>query len=306
MSAKYERLVERRESLMDQFSKGEISRQFYLREMGAISLKADRKAKRMVPASESGGPPGTVNITTVNADSDSQDSLSETRPFGEDYPDSNSSDEEEPAAQESGIQSRPARSALPSRGKKKPAAKKRLLCPVCRKGFQLRRSPPLHVSCAVCQVLYHERCRKDLAQEFVCPKCASSPSIPAPVPSPSTVQDPAPSPFTAPPPPPPTVCAPTSTVLAASFSCCDEPLLSEQEVPPPPRPLVYTDYKDKFDERMSSLGFVRSPSQPDTIGDGNCGLYALLDQLNLPGSEPDPFFERDDSLFARSAEVNVA
>ena len=64
---------------MEQFSRGEISRTFYLREMGAISLKADRKAKRMVAVpEESEMPPNNVNLTV---DSDSQDSLSETRPF---------------------------------------------------------------------------------------------------------------------------------------------------------------------------------------------------------------------------------
>jgi len=35
MSSKYEQLVASREALMEQFSRGEISRTFYLREMGA-------------------------------------------------------------------------------------------------------------------------------------------------------------------------------------------------------------------------------------------------------------------------------
>ena len=51
--------------------------------------------------------------------------------------------------------------------------------------------------------------------------------------------------------------------------------------------------------RMSFLGFKRSPSQPDTQGDGNCGIYALLDQLNLPSNGPLPIFERDEAVFAR-------
>ena len=77
-------------------------------------------------------------------------------------------------------------------------------------------------------------------------------------------------------------------------------LLAEDDVLPPCLP-SYRSYKVQFDQRISSLGFTRSPSQPDTLGDGNCGIYALLDQLNLPSSEPDPFFGRDDSLFARYA-----
>ena len=48
---------------------------------------------------------------------------------------------------------------------------------------------------------------------------------------------------------------------------------------------------------MSSLGFKRSPSQPNTIGDGACGVRALCDQLNLSCS--DPMFGPEDHLFAR-------
>ena len=50
---------------------------------------------------------------------------------------------------------------------------------------------------------------------------------------------------------------------------------------------------------MSQLGFKRSPSQQDTVGDGNCGIYALLDQLNLPYQDVDPMFGIGDAEFVR-------
>ena len=61
--------------------------------------------------------------------------------------------------------------------------------------------------------------------------------------------------------------------------------------------LEFDIYSSQFDTRMAALGFKRSPTQRSTVADGNCGLYAMLDQLNI--IEPDHFFERDDALFAR-------
>ena len=48
VSRKYQRQMDRREEKMEQFAKGELSRADYLREMGAISLKADKAASRML------------------------------------------------------------------------------------------------------------------------------------------------------------------------------------------------------------------------------------------------------------------
>ena len=55
---------------------------------------------------------------------------------------------------------------------------------------------------------------------------------------------------------------------------------------------------------MQFLGFGRSPSQQNTIGDGNCGPRALCDQLNLDTNDPDPDFGQDDYSFARRATVS--
>ena len=59
----------------------------------------------------------------------------------------------------------------------------------------------------------------------------------------------------------------------------------------------------KFNKRMETLGFARSPSQPNTIGDGNCGPRALCDQLNLQTNDQDSDFSQDDFTFARRATV---
>ena len=48
MSTLYEKLVFRRESPMEQFERGELPRLFFLQQMGAISLKSDKAASRMV------------------------------------------------------------------------------------------------------------------------------------------------------------------------------------------------------------------------------------------------------------------
>ena len=58
-----------------------------------------------------------------------------------------------------------------------------------------------------------------------------------------------------------------------------------------------------FDRRMKSLGFSRSPSQQNTIGDGNCGPRALCDQLNLKTNDADPDFGSDDYTFARRSTI---
>ena len=102
-------------------------------------------------------------------------------------------------------------------------------------------------------------------------------------------------PSTVPGPPPPSI-----PPRSEQSRCCDEALLIEDEVTGPRSRLpTFQGSEEKFDKRMSSLGFERSPSQPNTLGDGNCGLYALLDQLNLPSSGPLPMFERDEVLFVR-------
>ena len=62
-------------------------------EIGAISLQADRKAMRLLPTNEDTTHSATINI--VN-ESDSNDSLSETRPFGEASEHSSDSEQEDP------------------------------------------------------------------------------------------------------------------------------------------------------------------------------------------------------------------
>ena len=54
---------------------------------------------------------------------------------------------------------------------------------------------------------------------------------------------------------------------------------------------------DNFDTRMKSLGFKRSPSQPNTVGDGACGIRALCDQLSLCCD--DPMFGPEEHVLAR-------
>ena len=322
VSRKYQRQMDRREEKMEQFAKGELSRADYLREMGAISLKADKAASRML-VEEGEGPPGLMDMDS----DDSHDSLSETRPLPR--------DSDETASEEEFVFSKP--SEQPKVGAKKTSGSKKnglkQLCPVCKKGFQLRRDPPLHLACSICGKFTHKRCIKNMHDPFLCTKCSpTSEDLVPDIVSPSSPA--AAAQFSALPCPPraPRSTAATvaprttsaigaaatgaprttsatgasrSTVPSASLNltetCCDELLLSEGEIRFSCLP-SYQGSERKFDERMRFLGFERSPSQPCTLGDGNCGVYALLDQLNLTTSEELPMFERDDALFARYVE----
>ena len=285
MSSKYERHVKQREGLMEQFERGDIGRKFYLRRMGALSLKADKAAKRMIPEYEDAA--NATNATpkeTLNVDSESDDSLSETRPEVLES-DTSSTDQEDPFSRDPVLQ--PTRTAAASKKvSKKTGPKKKELCQVCKKGFQLRRVPPLHIACSSCSKLIHKRCRDTMEEKFVCMKCR-----PASGEVPSHPEEPN------------HACPDEATSHQApdpaNNSCCEELLLAEDDVIGSPCLPSYQDYAEKFDARMMTLGFERSPSQRNTVGDGNCGIYSLLDQLNLPYQDSDPIFGVDDSVYAR-------
>ena len=51
------------------------------------------------------------------------------------------------------------------------------------------------------------------------------------------------------------------------------------------------------------LGFSRSPTQPFTLGDGNCDPKALCDQLSLKSNFADSDFGNDDHTFTRRSTV---
>ena len=78
---------------MDQFQKQVITRTFYLQQIGAISLKADRAARRIVTEKEG---ETVANVTLEEAVSD--DSLSETRPLPADSDRDTSASDVETAA----------------------------------------------------------------------------------------------------------------------------------------------------------------------------------------------------------------
>ena len=80
---------------MDQFQKQLITRRFYLQQMGAISLKADKAARRIVVPKDD---QQTEQVPTEQVPVDeceSEDSLSETRPVPADSDESTSDSEGE-------------------------------------------------------------------------------------------------------------------------------------------------------------------------------------------------------------------
>ena len=198
------------------------------------------------------------------------------------------------------------------------AAKSRDLCPVCSRGFQLRRDPPLHLLCSACGKPSHTRCipkQKRGERTFVCVKCKpADPPISAPrvssgltpcPPQPSPAPSPSPSPSM-----PPSYRSPSvGSQFPLKFTTagpgaaarrererqrlnCEESLLIEP-----------SDTFSSFDNRMNSLGFKRSPSQPNTIGDGACGVRALCDQLNISS---EAMFGPDDHELARKYTASQA
>ena len=59
-----------------------------------------------------------------------------------------------------------------------------------------------------------------------------------------------------------------------------------------------------FDQRMDETGFVRSPSQPMTCPDGNCAIYAILDQINRDQTQ-DPMYDMDEPDMLRQCKYTI-
>ena len=250
MSPKYERLVDRRDELMRKFEKGDVNRLFYLKQMGALTLKADKLARRLVPeqieAEEANAEANTAgnaeaNFTAVDSDA-SIDSMSETRLDPVESEDSDV-DQEDPFSMDPVLQlgKRTARA-------KKDApkvSKKRDICPECKIDFQMRRIPPLHMTCLV-----HTRCVK---ADSACSKYIKG-DIPAGGPVTAPV-----APVLRPGKPSHVPADAVPVKITVQDSCCDELLLIEDNNP------SYESSKDIFDARKADLEFVRSPTQPDTL-----------------------------------------
>ena len=296
MSPKYVRLVDRRDELMRKFEKGDVNRLFYLKQLGALTLKADKLARRLVPdqieAEEANTEPNAeanaagnaeANATAVDSDA-SIDSMSETRLDPVESEDSDVN-QEDPFSMDPVLQLGK-RTAREKKNAPK-VSKKRDICPECKRGFQMRRIPPLHMTCFGCEVLVHTRCVKE---DSFCSKCRKE-DIPASG-GPVTA---AAAPVHGPSKPSHVPADAVPVERAVQDSCCDELLLIEDDNP------SFESSKDIFDVRMAGLGFVRSPTQPDTLGDGNCGIYALLDQLS---SDPSPMFEVGDEVLARFVSIS--
>ena len=101
--------------------------------------------------------------------SDSDDSLSETIVLPHSS-DSEHSELEDP------FNNRRIRHDVPAIPRKRQSAKApRPVCPVCKKGFQLGRVPPLHLNCNDCKKPTHKRCTpKSKEGKFVCSTCQTS------------------------------------------------------------------------------------------------------------------------------------
>ena len=235
-SLRYRRLLKKREKLMGQFERSEISRNYYLKQMGGLCLKASKESDRLV---------NDPNLTVgAPVDIALDDSLSETRAEPHSSESDSSVDQDDPYEAQS-------RRNQPPPPKRKVARKpqgKRPICPICDKGFQLGRTPPLHLNCAKCANPTHKRCTSHdvTVGSFLCGKCAGKSCNPPPSPSAegsALPSDPLPDAVPAPSPLPSTLeesaefssyCGPnkfakvcSSGPGGAAKNCCNESLLSE-------------------------------------------------------------------------------
>ena len=69
--------------------------------------------------------------------------------------------------------------------------------------------------------------------------------------------------------------------------------LNVEAGPSPPR--TWDMDLPKFDKRMEETGFTLSCSQPITDADGDCAIWAILDQINNDGTE-DPKYKTHESI----------
>ena len=174
-------------------------------------------------------------------------------------------------------------SGLPPRGlpaaflkSRQPLAKKRPrpprpTCPACKKGFQFARNPPLQLKCKTCPSYVHLRCLTETYDEenFRCQTC-----------SPAMFDGSLNQVFTE-----DIANVPSTSVMMTS------PQFSYGSFP-----------RSRFVERMQSLGFQESPTQPNTPADGNCALWACLDGYNNIKQE-ESMFPRDNAMYLRFVKV---
>ena len=139
----------------------------------------------------------------------------------------------------------------------KPPKSKKVLCPVCSRGFQFKRTPATHTTCSKCETNYHKKCVKlsfGGGKHFKCKSCIDKEEVAV------------------------TIEVPVHVNETCQQSSCTELLLVEDDVIVSTKPSYLNDM-DKFNQRMSELGFKRSPTQEVTKGDGDCALWAIIDQV---------------------------
>ena len=227
--------------------------------------------------------------------------MSETRPLPNSEDSDSFSDGDHPYGQD----------ALTGAAKisEKPGKKrgKAVSCPICHKGFQMRRQPPLHIVCSGCSIPVHKRCvpKKELMVPFECLKCSSATMKVVPSGNehaheslPSKIAD------------------TTTPSISISESVTVQPNIHAKvcfsgpgamKVAAKAKALARLDDRNtahEFEQRMNSLGFKSSPTQSNTIADGNCGVRALCDQLNI--FSDDPMFGQGEHDLARRYTVNQA
>ena len=84
-------------------------------------------------------------------------------------------------------------------------------------------------------------------------------------------------------------------LLQEDIGYIPDPTLTLNVKAGPPPPCTWDMDLRKFDKRMEETGFTRSCSQPITDADGDCAIWAILDQINNDGTE-DPKYKTHESI----------
>ena len=189
----YLRVQKQRETLQKNFQKGRIPLPEFMKKIGGLSLKSERKQGKEMFQTPEGTAPRLPCDQNERDDSDT-DSLSETRPLDITvYPDDAIPDPTlvdfmpfaESVAGGRGVRGRGrGRGRPPRRGRGRgrglglgQVAVERVLCPSCGRGFQRNKVPPNWVNCVRCGDTYHDRHTHDGAtggqSDWICVKCDS-------------------------------------------------------------------------------------------------------------------------------------
>ena len=281
-SKKTRKQEERRTTLQKQYNKKEIGDLQFLKLMGALSFRCEKKPQE--PTREKNS--NSEEVCPVSAVEDGPGSEVEdcTRYVSDDL-----SSEELSGLAPTSPSTIPAALRTKSRPTKAKSSRSEK-CVECSKGFAFWRQPPLQIQCKKCHKWVHLRHLNYYDEDnYLCRKCEAH-VRPSSLTPDTEVQ-------VSPRSPPRPQCSmeSNSTVPDSQPQCStDSDSTATAGLP------SFIDFPEAlFVQRMASLGFQRSKTQPSTLGDGDCLIHAVLDGYNNIHGDAWSLFDRKDTVTLR-------